>query len=245
MGKCEDALEPSLRTIEAMIISCAEPQVEKCVRSVREQTIPFSKIVHVDGVYPESDAINHGWSQTSDEWVMKIDGDFILYPDAVELALKYMDRDDERISTYSFGLYDEFMKSPLCGCAVYRRYLAVKEFIYPNLLADDVWLGDRLKRRGWKRKKPYVEGICIGTHFQDPDDFQIFRRFYATGVKHGRRRTWRHLRTLSRHTRDQRYSLAIQALDFGTEKRYYPTSHNIEFDRKIYEEFKEQCKPRS
>jgi len=34
------------------------------------------------------------------------------------------------------------------------------------------------------------------------------------------------------------YQLAIKAMEFAREKGTYPGSHNIDFDRKIYEEFK-------
>ena len=64
--------------MEALIVSVDEPQLERCLESVRNQTVPFSRIVHINGVVPQHRAIRKGIRKTSDEWVMKIDGDMIL-----------------------------------------------------------------------------------------------------------------------------------------------------------------------
>jgi len=42
------------------------------------------------------------------------------------------------------------------------------------------------------------------------------------------------------HTKDARYLLAIQAMEFAFKKKEYPGSHHIEFDKKLYEEFKRE-----
>lgn len=223
-----------MRTIEALVISCQESQLERCLRSVRNQTVPFSNIVHIDNVVPESDAFNKGMKMITGEWTMKVNGDFILYPNAVEMALGYISKDDASI--YNFGLFDTFLKTPIACCNVQKSELFEK-VSYPNMLTNDTWSGRKLLRMGFKLRDLFLEGIVIGTHFEDPDEFQIFRRFYTRGTK-TMVRVWRNqLTKLYDDTKDPKYELAINALDFGAEKRYYPTSHNIDFDRKMFGEF--------
>ena len=78
----------------------------------------------------------------------------------------------------------------------------------------------------------------IGTHFSDPDEFQVFRRFYSMGVKHGRGGNGRRLAQMYEETKNKSYTLASSALLFGTRERYYPTSHSIDFDKRMFDKFK-------
>ena len=224
------------KTIDALVISCQDPQLERCLQSVRSQTVPFSNIIHIDNVVPESEAFNRGAKLITAEWTMKINGDVILYPNAVETALGYIYKDTDDISIFNFGAYDAFLDTPICCFNVQKSILSSK-VSYPNMLTNDSWSGKKLIRMGFKYRSLFDEGIMICTHFEDPDDFQIFRRFYARGTK-SLVRIWREkLDKLYNDTKDYKYELAIKALSFGEEKKHYPTSHNIDFDRKMFEEF--------
>lgn len=105
--------------IGALIVSAGESQVEKCIAAVNDQTIPFSNIMHIADVVPENRAFNRGMRLCRDEWVMKIDGDMILYSNAVEIVTEYMGRNSgDNVFVYSFGLLDGFLKAPICGKSV-------------------------------------------------------------------------------------------------------------------------------
>jgi len=226
--------------IGALVVSASEPQVEKCLAAVNNQTCSFSSITYMKDIIPEYKAFNEGMSLCPEEWVMKIDGDMILHKNAVEISIEYMsENNSDNVFVYSFGLFDGFLKAPICGCAVFRRELFLK-VRYPNMLSNDYYAGRKIGRMGYVRKKPYEDGLIIGTHCEDPDDFQIFRRFYTHGVKNGKRYMLRRLNDLYSETGDVLYYLATQALLFGAEKRVYPTSHNLDFDKQTYEEFKKR-----
>ncbi len=231
------------RSVEALIISFNEPQLERCLQAVREQTIPFSNITHINGISPEHNAFNSGISLVTNEWVMKIDGDMILYEDAVETVLRSSDENESDLYMYSFGLDDTFIKRPICGVGVFRARL-YRSIRYPNMLSNDVYAGKKIQPMGWKRKKPFKEGVNIGTHCDSPDEFQVFRRFYTNGVKDGLFML-RFLTPLFEQTKDPLYDLAIKAVRFGAQKRYYPTSHNLSFDKKMFEEFYAYCRRNS
>ena len=103
------------------------------------------------------------------------------------------------------------------------------------MLSDDVWFGKKMRRLGFTKENC---APVIATHFEGADEFQIFRRFYCQGVKYGHRYTKKVLNKLHREDGNGIYDFAIRALDFGTRRKYYPTSHSVDFDRKMFEEFK-------
>lgn len=223
-----------MRTIEALIISADEPQLERCLQSVGSQTIPFSNITHINNVSPESTAFNTGLAMVKDELVMKIDGDMILHNNAVETALKRIPEENGNAYVHNFILFDSFLKQNIRGCGVMVKSI-FRKVRYPNMLCDDVWVGHKLRKMGFGMER-YTE--VIGTHCEDPDEFQVFRRFYSMGVKHGKRYAWRYLSRLYEDTKGPLYDLGMRAIEFGIEKKSYPTSHDVNFDRKMFEEFK-------
>jgi len=224
----------SVRQIGALIISADEPQLERCLEAVKNQTVPFSNITHVNNVSPENMAFNSGLAMVTNEYVMKIDGDMILNKDAVETALKIIPEDNGNAYVHNFILHDSFLKQNLRGCGVMVKSIFGK-VPYPNFLRNDIWVGSKLRRMGFVIEK-YPE--VIGTHFDNPDEFQVFRRFYAMGVKHDKRYSWVYLEKLFEDTKDPLYKLAMDATEFGIKRKFYPTSHDINFDRKMFEEFK-------
>lgn len=219
--------------IGALIISVNEPQLERCLESVRNQTVPFSNITHINNIIPESVAFNTGLKTVTDELVMKIDGDFILYNSAVETAMSLIPEEDPTVYVYNFRVYDAFFKGNIRGIGIMRCSVC-RKVRYPNMLSDDLWFGKKMTRLGFIKKNC---APVIATHFEDADEFQIFRRLYCQGVKYGHRYTRKVLKQLYRNTGDPVYDFSLRALDFGVRKKYYPTSHNVDFDRKMFEEF--------
>lgn len=225
-------------TLDAIILSVDEPQLPRCLQSVHTQSPPFTNIIHINNISPESVAFTSGMSTSTADYITKINGDFILYPEAVATILSKISLDDG-VGIYNFGLYDPFLRGFICGCSVLRRE-ALDAVGYPDYLANDKWMQRKMQLRGWL-KAPLYRGrakrrVVIGTHFDTPDEFQIFRRFYTQGVKYGHRYGARLLR-LHQDTSDPVYAYAMQALTFGVDRSYYPTSHNIHLDRELFEEF--------
>jgi glycosyltransferase involved in cell wall biosynthesis len=221
--------------MDALIVSVDEPQLERGLEAVKNQTVPFSNIIHINNVVPESVAFNQGLDAVKDEWFMKIDGDMILYKNAVEIVQESVVSKEPKIYCHNFRVYDTFLDGPMRGISVLNTEIS-RTLKYPNMLGDDVWFGQKLIRRGYIKIN---YGPVIATHFENPDEFQLFRRFYAYGVKHGTRFAWHSLQGLYKETGDPVYDLSRRMVEFGMKKGHYPSSHNIEFDLKMFKEFKD------
>ncbi len=228
--------------IDACIRSVGEPQLEKCINSVINQVIPFANIIHVEGIVPEVGAFRALLEQVKSEWMMLIDGDMILYDNATKISQSYIDREeDDHVVEYQFGLYDGFLKRVINSCRVSKTD-AIKSVRSKDRLQNDYSIVIQMENNGmkcmrlWKSKPP----IVIGTHFENPDDFQIFVRYYHAGVLRTSN-TMELLTILSESTKDPKYDFAVKALSYGLNKRYkeYPGSRDVNHDKKEFEKFKE------
>lgn len=225
--------------MEAFIKSVDEPQLERCLEAVKNQTVPFSKIVHINGIVPESVAHNYGINKITDEWFALINGDMILYLDAVEKGIEKINMDkDGKVYAHTFKLYDPFLQSNYGGIGFFRTEI-YKSNPIRDRLNNDRNLGKKLGEQGWIVKR---HGRVIGTHFDSPDEYQIFRRFYVIGLKYVNTSALKIFNTimeLLEKTGDSLYLVAMEAMKFSKGKKgTYPGSHNIDFERKMFEEFK-------
>ncbi len=221
--------------IEAFLASMNDPQLERCLGSIKNQTVPFSKFTHISDVSPASEAWNNGWKLVTEEWVAILNGDYILYPNAVEVSLDYMKtRMDDGVCTYCFGLYDPFIEEVdemfcIARSSVYKSIKA------PDKLSFDRYVGSEVKKRGWR----YVKNLSliVGTHFENPTEYQVFNRFARIHKKYH----MRHVRFMEKRakelldrTGDSRYRIALDAMKCDAE---YPGSYSVAFEKKRFEEF--------
>ena len=225
--------------MDAMIISVDEPQLNRCVAAVKNQSIPFGRIVHVNNVCPEYRAFNMGMEKVVGDWVMKVDGDFILNRDAHKIARDYVDGySDDRCCAFFFGLFDSFLDQNIGYCAVLRAGL-YKKYPYLDKLSNDRKMIDRLRSMGWDALRK--NRVILGTHFDQPDEFQVFKRFYTQRIKYPRDNSI--VGILSKRlekTGDPLYELGLRAVGFANEVKKYPGSHNKVFDEELFEQFMEK-----
>lgn len=228
--------------IDAVVVSIGESQLDRCLESVKKQVVPFSNIIHVDGVVPEAEAFKKGIEQVKEKWAMVIGGDFILNDDAtIEGIKKIKEYTSIKIGGFLFGLFDSFIQRIINSCTVYNTE-AVRSTTWHDTLRNDRRAIHEMESRGWVFKRFFRgrEIIVIGTHFDDPDEFQIFRRYFVAGIK--RNPSLPLIQDLYKRTKDKRYKLAIQAINYGWSKSQnsYSTSHNVDYDRRMFEEFKHE-----
>ena len=168
--------------IDAMITSVDDPQLPRCVEAVGSQTIPFSHVVHNNNVCPMNRAFQLGFSQTTGDWVVSVDGDMILDKNALERMRGIIDGSTD-VSGYYFGLIDTFLQCGIGYLSVFNGHLYRKQAI-PDHPVWDSKLVRRLTREGWRQVKLFH--VRLGTHFDNPDEYQVFKRFYIHGFRYAR-----------------------------------------------------------
>jgi len=223
--------------IGALLTSIDEPQLQRCLTSIGSQAVPFSDFVHINNVVPASAALNLGISKVSSEWFMYIGGDFILHQNAVEVAHGYIDHEgNDQICGYCFGIYDTFLQCTTGYCNVYRT-IVFKLELARDTLYDDRQLSGRLRRKGWKFRKPKE---VLATHFDDPSEFQVFCRFFFHANKFNDDNSYvrDRMNELLKDTGNPLYQVGLDALNFAKLKHNYPGSPNLDFNKKMFEEFK-------
>lgn len=226
--------------IEALIISIDEPQAVDCLESANKQTIPFSNIIHVnnDVTITYTGAYNRGISLLKGDWFLNLNGDICLYPDAVEKCIKALEGcNDDKVVGHLFEFYDTFLEMRSSGMGLFRTDV-IKSYPMRERLCGDVQQGRELFKGGWGLKR---QPSVLGMHFNYPDEFQVFRRFYVSGLKYNHTALLAmtlNLQKLYQKTDNPLYEIALEAMQFAGKKNgLYPGAHDINFDRKMYEEF--------
>ena len=235
-------------TVEAMITSIGEPQLEKCLESVRSQTVPFDTVTHVSNVVPAGEAFRRGLSKITKKWFAWVAGDMVLQENAHETMISAIERnEDEKVWKFLFGLHDTFLMETIKSCTVMRTDVA-RLYKWPERLRFDTWGEVFVRRFGWKIcrvkntglayhwKVPAGRLVVVGTHFDNPSPFQIFSRFSRVGLK---RQRPTNLTELYKRTRDPRYAFAISSWQFGSKKDFPIDRRSIDadFNLKLYDEF--------
>jgi len=227
--------------MEVLLCSVEEPQLERCLKSIEEQIVPFTNIVHQANIVPYSKAHNEGLPKLKDDWCMMLAGDMILHSYAVELSSHIIENDVNNIKTgaYLFGVYDTFLKQLWGGIGIYRSStMKMLPFRDKNNFIDIHW-GRRFEALGGELNNCHEH--TLGTHFDKPDEYQVFRRFYVVGLKYNGSKVSRihaELGGLYNEIKYPLYLTAQKAMEFAAFKNgLYPGSHNIDFEKKMYEEF--------
>jgi glycosyltransferase involved in cell wall biosynthesis len=210
--------------VDVIITSMGEPQIERALESLRAQTYPFRRIIHIEGVVPFYQALKRGMEQVEAPWYANVGADAVYDKDALERVIKFMGLyPHEKCCGYCMSLWDSFMEIRAGFLCVqrtepFRRLMADSELKF-----DRAWMS-KIRAEGWfLRKRPTI----VGTHFSGPDEYQVFHRFFILATKDGLR-GYEICRDIMRklYERDNNVlqRVALDALDFGTLKGDYPGS---------------------
>jgi len=224
--------------IDAVVISVGEPQLRRCLDSVAWQTVRFNSIVHIDNVVPQAVALRAASEKVTADWFMLLGGDMVLLRNAVAVATSYIEGESGGMGAFHFGLWDGFARLVIPACKVIRAEPFRRAGV-TDRLDNDYRVQRRMERNGWPTERLWKKNVILGSHFEDPDDFQVFRRYMIAAIKERRSAGKSHLvlRDLHERTGDGRYALAMRAYEFGRTKEY-AGSHNLDYDRQMYQEFK-------
>lgn len=226
--------------IDCIVQSFNEPQLDRCLKSVREQTYPYYRIVNVNGVIGTHNAFKRVVESVQTEWFSAIGGDCIYHKDALEKLVAFREKYiHPKCFLYCLGTYDPFMEINTGFLCLAKHSVVKMQVPMENALKFDRAYAGRLKAEGWFTKVDV--NTIVGTHFEDPDEFQVFHRFFILATKDGNRGYGISRRIMSNlYERDHNslQKLAIDALDFGLSKGPYPMSINNDYNLQMYEEFK-------
>jgi len=166
-------------TIGAVITTIGEPQTKACIDAVKKQNPLFDEIQIIKNVSPSAEAYNKGIKEANTKWCLFLDADMVLKENIVPLLKEQIEK-KQRVLSYVFRLKDTFLRMNIKGVRLYNVKV-VKKFPFQNKLGLD-----RICRRQ-AIKEGYIEidlkKTIIGTHFDSPSDFQVYKRFLMRGVK--------------------------------------------------------------
>jgi len=226
--------------IEVFIIATDDPQLRDCQDSV--YALEFDKVSEIRDVIPISKAVNQAIRALEYSRALLLAGDMILYPEAYSLIYEHTYPPIRSLDVYQwgFGLFDLFLNQIIC-CAAVVNTEVVKKFERKDLLGDDFEAALRAEKKGYQHVRLWKDGVVIGTHFDQPSTFQIFRRFYVRGAKARKKNSsgqfkkyHQQLLGLFDSFNKEEYRFAARALEFGYKDENYPGSNNLDYDREMY-----------
>lgn len=231
------------KKIPLFLTSVDEPQLPRAIKSTKNQNCgTFNPVFHRNNVAPQSQAMNELNEEAREYningWALWLSGDMILYNSAIERIISYLtdiDPPNENTVEYTFGLRDTFLEENICGCPL-RKMDVYSKTIRKNVMRNDFYVRRELEKQGYEYKRPCKEAYTIGTHFDSPDNFQIFRRFKARGVKARKNPKERDkylgkLKKLAlKNCSDIRYKYAVSAFEYGYKRASTVGAHDITID---------------
>jgi len=220
-------------SLQAIITSIGESQFKDCLISLQQQ--PFDGVDVIENTSPSSRAHNRAIKLIRCEYVLMADADMVFYPDSYHTITNTLKR-VRGIKWYSvvFYLYDSFLKFNIKGVRVINGTVAPR-YKYEDVLGIDRVVRKRAKADGYKEFE--FKKIVIGTHFQDPTPFEVYRRFLMRGIKtkkmssqswHGLKNLNNTLTALLEETKDSRYEIALSAFAEG-QNIVHTKDYNIDF----------------
>jgi hypothetical protein len=231
-------------TIPVVVLSVDEPQLERAMASIQGQR--FAPVIHVNNMAPQAKANNCANRMLAERgldrgWVLWTAGDMILYDDALDRIAAYMQAhvQSDRVVEVTFGLEDTFLERAICGCPL-RRMDVYAGTTRKDVMGNDFLVRRELEKKGYVYQRPCEKGFCIGTHFDAPTVFQIFRRFRARGIKarNNRAERARYGQMLidlhNKYPDQEQYRQALSAFSYGIGLEARAASHNIAQDQKEF-----------
>jgi len=161
------------------LFRCGEPQ---CSNTLSDKSImeKFHNVIISDNRHPYHSTVNKTLKKCFDggaDWVVMMDGDMTLKPNLFDAIDKGIASGRKCIH---LRLWDPYINHDLGTLKVVtREWMEAGEW-YKDALVCDRECEIRAKAKGFPR---YSSMEIVATHFDDPTQFQIFKRFYIRGMK--------------------------------------------------------------
>ena len=176
-----------IKDLECSIIWMGEPTFDACYKSIERQTYVPDYIHIIKDISPLNEAINERHRRMGGVFSVKVDADFILYPECFETLYKAMQKKGERYYAVS-GLVNDTFMGPIGGVHLERSAL-VKPIKVPNVIGCDRYIQKVMLKKGYAF---YEISKVLGEHVVDWSLENVFSRYFRVGQKHSHFGTKRH-----------------------------------------------------
>jgi len=164
-----------------------EPTFDACYESIERQTYLPDCIHIIKDISPLNEAINERHKRMGGQFSVKVDADFILYPECFEVLCKAMQKKGEKYYAVS-GLVNDTFMGPIGGVHLERSAL-VKPIKVPNVIGCDRYIQKEMLKKGFRF---YEISTVLGNHVVDWSWENVFSRYFRVGQKHCHFGTKRH-----------------------------------------------------
>src|SRR5262249_35435193 len=172
------AMNKDKPTIGVIIVTCGEPQFEACLSSVNTQSVRPDRIDIVQDVYPMSAAFNEVLRLLSCDYSVKVDGDMVLDPRALETLYNDINSSENNVFGIGYRLRDPYY-GPIGHIKIYKSKLLRCRRV-DNESGYDRVLVNKLNDEGYLM---LFRAQTLGVHLPDPTPEELFKRALGTAKR--------------------------------------------------------------
>jgi len=150
-----------MSSITVCLISCGEFTEDKCRASIEQfrRRAVFKEVLYV---YPQIKALWKMIEQTTTDYLIPVDSDMILNPDALDRIEQAISENQSNWHSILFPLYDTLTKRKIFALKVLKMKV-MREFSFAETATPDVEHFKRLTEAGYSCISKFEEDP-IGTH---------------------------------------------------------------------------------
>lgn len=175
-------------SLTVCLIGCGEYTEKEC-RAALEQFRGYANFQEVMYVYPQIAALKQMTDQVETDYLIPLDMDIILYPDAFQRIRMAVDKfsHDQNWHSILFPLFDTLTQKKILALKVLRTSI-LKQIPFEESATPDVLHYERLKNAGYVAITKYLDKPPIGDHVVKGKYFcyHKYRDVYRTLRVYGR-----------------------------------------------------------
>lgn len=177
--------------ITAVVLTTGEATTAEAVESLRRQSSPLEDIQMVENVRPFHHAMNAAVTRVRTPWMLQVDADMILDPDAVSRLREAAGR---RVGMVVARLRDAMMDQ-VVGIKLYRTS-CLRRHAHRDSVSTETDLMEDIERDGWEIRhigrdptSPDERWNPVGDHRPDYTPAYTYRKHLMEGSKYRHRGT--------------------------------------------------------
>lgn len=154
-----------MKDITICLISCGELTEEKCLMSIKPFLDNGAILQRVTNVFPQVKALNIMIEQCDTQWLIPVDADMVLYPDAWDRVSNAWRKHwrEENWHSILFPLWDTLTERKILALKLMRTSI-MKQNLFKDVPTPDVEHYSRLTSSGYHCIHDYLKQSPIGDH---------------------------------------------------------------------------------